>query len=78
MVLPVCRVPVSIFCAKRRDSNYIYSFVGGGQACPPFPAFIVPIFFSGQSVVVDFEGVRFRPESRRSGEISCVRMHAHF
>ena len=55
--------------------NWFYSYLGGGQACPPLSAFSAPYFSPGKALyIVDLEGVRFRPRaaSRRSGEGSCV------
>ena len=58
MVLPVCRIPVSICCAKRRATSFTH-VLGLSTISHVF----VPLFFSGQSVVVDVEGVRFWPRA---------------
>ena len=61
MVLPVCRIPVSICCAKRRETSFAH-VLEGGKPVHHFPR-NVPIFFFGQSVVVYVEGVGFRPRA---------------
>ena len=59
MVLPVCRIPVSICCAKRRETSFT-NVLQGDKPVHHFPRFR-PHVFSGQSVVVDVEGEGFRP-----------------
>ena len=61
MVLPVGRIPVSICCAKRRASSF--TRVLEGDKPVHLSRIFGPICFSGQSVVVDVEGVRFRPRA---------------
>ena len=60
MVLPVCRIPVSICCSKRRATIALHMCLRGTRLSTISRVF-VPIFFSGQSVVVDVEAVGFRP-----------------
>ena len=60
MGFPVCRIPVSICCAKRRATSFTHE-LEGDKPVHHFPRF--SIFFSGQSVVVDVKGVRFRPRA---------------
>ena len=59
VVLPVCRIPVSI--SPSGEQLALLTCDGEGQACPPFPAFSAPYVFSGESVVVDVDVVGFRP-----------------
>ena len=59
MVLPVCRIPVSMCCAKRRATSITHVLEGDKPV--HHPRVFVPIFLSGQSVVVNVEGVRLRP-----------------
>ena len=72
MVLPVCRIPVSICCAKRRATSFTHVLEGdthvleGDKPVHHFPRFRPHVFF-GQSVVVDVEGVRFRPRVVAAG-----------
>ena len=61
MVLPVCRIPVSICCAKRRATSFI-RVLERDKPVHYFLRFRLHIF-SGQSVVVDVEGVGFRPRA---------------
>ena len=61
MVLPVCRIPVSICCAKRRATSFTHALEG--TSLSTISRVFVPILFSGQSVVVDIEGVGSRPRA---------------
>ena len=36
-----------LYWLRQAASNYLYPCVGGGQACPPFPAFSFAYFSSG-------------------------------
>ena len=65
MMLPVFRTPVSICCAKRRETSFTH-VLEGDKPVHHFPRF-VPIFFFGQSVVVDVEGFGFRPRAVVAG-----------
>ena len=65
MVLPVCRIPVSICCAKRRATSYTH-VLEGDKLARHFPRFRTYIF-SGQIAVVDVEGVGFRPRAVVAG-----------
>ena len=65
MVLPVCRIPVSISCAKRRATSFTH-VLEGDKLVHHFPR-LRPIFFFGQSVVVHVEGVGFRPRAVVAG-----------
>ena len=58
MVLPVCRISVSICCAKRRETSFTH-VLERYKPVHHFPRFR-PHFFLGQNVVVDVEGVGFR------------------
>ena len=60
MVLPVCRISVSICCAKRRETSFFTHALEGDKPVHHFPRFRPHIFLE-QSVVVDVEGVGFRP-----------------
>ena len=59
VVLPVYRIPLSIYCAKRRTTSFT-RVLKGGKPVHHFLRFR-PHIFSAQSVVVDVEGVAFRP-----------------
>ena len=61
MVLPDCRIPFSIFFAKRRTTSFT-RVLDGGKSVHFSPRFR-PHIFSGQSVEVDFEGGVFRPRA---------------
>ena len=65
MVLPVCRIPVSICCAKWREPALPMCWKG--TSLSTISRVFVPIFFFGQSVVVDAEGVGFRPRAVVAG-----------
>ena len=72
MVLPVGRIPVSLCCAKRRETS-----LEGGKPGFTISRVFVPIFFFGQSVVVDVEEVGFRPRAvvaRRGVVAVCTRI----
>ena len=62
MMLPVCRTPVSICCAKRRATSFTY-VLEGNTSLSTISRVFVSIFFFGQSVVVNTEGVEFRPRA---------------
>ena len=61
MVLPVCRIPVSISCAKRREPALPMCWKR--TRLSNISRVFVPIIFIEQSVVVDVEGVGFRPRA---------------
>ena len=65
MVLPVCRIPVSIRCAKRRETSFTMCWEG--TSLSTISRVFVSIFFFGQSVVVDVEGAAFRPRAVVAG-----------
>ena len=65
MVLPVCRIAVSICCAKRRETSFT-RVLGGDKPIHHFPRLRL-VFFFGQSVVVDVERVGFRPRAVVAG-----------
>ena len=65
LVLSVCRIPVSICCAKRRETSFTH-VLEGDKPVHHFPRFR-PHFFIGQSVVVDVEGVGFWPRGVVAG-----------
>ena len=62
MVLSVCRIPVSICCAKRRATS-LPIMCWKGTSLSTISRVFVPIFFFEQSVVVDVEGMGFRPRA---------------
>ena len=66
MVLPFCRIPVSICCAKRRETSFTMCWKG--TSLSTISRGFVLIFFFGQSVVVDVEGVGFRPRAVVAGK----------
>ena len=75
MVLNVCRIPVSIRCAKPRATRFTH-VLEGGKPFYHFPRFR-PHIFSGQSFVVDVEGVGFRSKVVVVGSgvvAGCMRM----
>ena len=75
MVLPVCRIPVSICCAKRRETSLPMCWKG--TSLSTISRVFVPIIFAEQSVVVDVEGVGFRPRAvvaRRGVVAVCTRI----
>ena len=50
-VIPVCRIPLSICCAKRRATSFTHVSEGG---TPVYDFLrVCPHIFSGKSVVVD-------------------------
>ena len=55
VVLPVCRIPVSTCCAKRRATSFTHALEGVSLSA--ISRVLVTILFSGRSVVVDIEGV---------------------
>ena len=66
MVVPVCLIPVSICCAKRRFFFKLASLMcWRGISLSTMSRVFVPIFFSGQSVVLvaDVKGVGFWPRA---------------
>ena len=65
MVLPVRRIPVSIRCAKRRETSFTHVFEGD-KPVHYFPRFR-PHIFIRQSVVVDVEGAGFQPRAVVAG-----------
>ena len=65
MVLPVCRITVSVCCAKRQETSFT-RVLEGDKPIHHFPRLRL-IFFFGQSVVVDVEGVGFRPRAVVAG-----------
>ena len=65
MVLPVCRIPVSICCPKRRETSFTHE-LEGDKPVHHFPRFRSHILF-GQGVVVDDEGVGFWPRAVVAG-----------
>ena len=75
MVLPVCRIPVSIRCAKRRETSLPMSWKG--TSLSTISRVLVPIFLFGQSVVFDVEGAGFQPRAvvRGRGVVAvCTRI----
>ena len=66
MVLPVCRIPISICCAKRREIPAL-PMCWKGTSLSTISRVFVPVFFFGQSIVVDVEGVGFRPRAVVAG-----------
>ena len=58
MVLPVCRIPVSICCAS--GEQLVLPICWTGASLSTISRVFVPIFFSGQSFAVDVEEVRLR------------------
>ena len=65
MVLPVCRILVSIRCVKRRETSFTMCWKG--TSLSTISRVFVPIFLFGQSVVVDVEGAGFRPRTVVAG-----------
>ena len=65
MVLPVCRIPASICCPKRQETSFAH-VLEEDKPVHHFPCFRPHIFF-GQSVVVNVEGVGFRPRAVVAG-----------
>ena len=63
VVLPVCRIRVSITCAKRRATVIALLICWRGTSLCIISCVFVPICFSGQSVVVVVEGLEFRPRA---------------
>ena len=49
VVLPVCRIPVSICCAKRRATSFT-RVLEGDKPIPPFSAFSTPYFSPGRAL----------------------------
>ena len=75
MVLHVCRIPISICCTKRRATSFTHVLEGASLSI--ITSVFVPIFFSGQSIVVDAEGVGFRSIAvvlRREVVSGCMRI----
>ena len=66
MVLPVFRIPVSICCAKRRETSFTH-VLEGDKLVHHFPRFRPHIFLGPSVVVVDVEGVGFRPRDVVAG-----------
>ena len=64
MVLPVCRIPVSICCAKRRATSFTH-VLEGDKPVHHFPRFRPYIFLRAErcTTVVHVEGVGFRPRA---------------
>ena len=62
VVLHVCRVPVSIFVAPSGE-RLASPMCWRGTSLSTISRVFDPIFFYGQSVVVDVEGVGFRPRA---------------
>ena len=67
MVLPVCRIPVSICCAKREKPALLPIMCWKGTSLSTISRVVVPMFFFGQGVVVDVEAVGFRPRAVVAG-----------
>ena len=61
MVLPVCRIP-SLFIAPSGE-QLVLPMRWRGTSLFTISLVFAPIFFSGQSIVVDVEGVGFRPRA---------------
>ena len=61
MVLPVCRIP-SLFVAPSGEKPAL-PMCWKGKILSTISRVFVHIFFFGQSVVVDVEGVGFRPRA---------------
>ena len=76
MVLPGCRIPVSVCCAKRRATIFT-RVLEGDKPAHHFPRFRPHVFF-GRTAVVDVEGVGFRPRAVVAGRgvvvIMCTRI----
>ena len=72
MVLPVCRIPVSICCAKRRATSFTH-VLEGDKPIHHFARFRPHIFFRAERcisisiTVVDVKGVGFRPRAAIEG-----------
>ena len=64
-MLPVCRIPVSICCTKRRETSFTH--IWKGTSLSTISRVFVSIFFFGPSVVFDIEGVAFRPRAVVAG-----------
>ena len=62
MVLPVCRMPIAICCAKRRETSFKLPMCWKGASLSTISRVFVPIFFFEQS-----EGVGFRPKAVAAG-----------
>ena len=61
MELPICRIPLSVCCVKRRATiNSFTHVLEGGKLMSPIFRVFVPIVFSAQSLVVNVEEVVFQ------------------
>ena len=76
MVLPVCRIPVSICCAKRRETSFTH-VLEGDKPVHHFPRFRPYIFLWAERRSC-CRGSGDPAESSRSGERSRSFVHAHF
>ena len=68
MVLPICQIPVSICCAKRRETSFTH-VLEGDKPVHHFPRFRPNFFLWAErcTTVVDVKGVGFRPRAVVAG-----------
>ena len=78
VVFPVCRIPVSICCAKRRATSFTHVLEGRGTSLSTISRVVVPIFSSGRVLLLmSREWGSGREPSYDSGERNRTCMHAH-